>query len=210
MYNLDLEKGKYPIILKPNLGTPILINLRDYKNEKGEITKKVGFKAYVITVPKMSITKILEYFLSIYIQPILKDDGDFAKRRGNKYQIHALQINRIEEIDCANVLTEENCVSYDMFKGLLQVDDVFGKRKDIYTIQFEIRDIKNINDDLIIKGNNKLTGAVIDSYGDHRTVMCMAVAGLLSEGDTIIKNSDCIDKSFPDFMKILKSITKLT
>ena len=71
-------------------------------------------------------------------------------------------------------------------------------------------DIKNIKDDLIINGNNKLTGAVVDSYGDHRTVMCMAVAGLLSDGQTIINNSDCIDKSFPDFMKILRSITELT
>ncbi len=71
-------------------------------------------------------------------------------------------------------------------------------------------DIKNIKDDIIINGNNKLRGAVMDSYGDHRTVMCMAVAGLLSDGDTVINNSDCIDKSFPDFMKILKSITELT
>ncbi|MFH1061771.1 MAG: 3-phosphoshikimate 1-carboxyvinyltransferase [Candidatus Omnitrophota bacterium] len=71
-------------------------------------------------------------------------------------------------------------------------------------------DIKNIKDDLIIKGTGKLKGAVLDSYGDHRTVMCMAIAGLMSDGVTIIRDSECINKSFPDFMKILKSITELT
>ncbi|MBU1043798.1 MAG: 3-phosphoshikimate 1-carboxyvinyltransferase [Candidatus Omnitrophica bacterium] len=70
--------------------------------------------------------------------------------------------------------------------------------------------IKSIKDDLIIIGNSKLSGAVLDSYGDHRTVMCMAVAGLLADGITVINNSECIDKSFPEFMKILKSITELT
>lgn len=71
-------------------------------------------------------------------------------------------------------------------------------------------DISNIGDDLIIKGTGRLNGAVLDSFGDHRTVMCLAVAGLMSNGVTVIRNSDCINKSFPDFIKILKSITELT
>jgi 3-phosphoshikimate 1-carboxyvinyltransferase len=66
--------------------------------------------------------------------------------------------------------------------------------------------ISNLKDDLAITGTGDLTGSLVDSYGDHRTVMCMAVAGALASGRTVIKNTECINKSFPDFMKILKSI----
>lgn len=44
-----------------------------------------------------------------------------------------------------------------------------------------------------------LTGAVVESANDHRTAMSLAVAGLLAEGTTRIRQADCVAKSFPDF-----------
>ena len=74
MYNLDLKKGDYPIIIKPNMGNPILLNLRDYKDKKGNFNKQIFFEALVITIPDQSIKEILEYFhLNIYLQPVLND-----------------------------------------------------------------------------------------------------------------------------------------
>ena len=60
-------------------------------------------------------------------------------------------------------------------------------------------------DGLVIK-NSRLRGAELDSHGDHRMVMTMAVAGLLAEGKTIIHNMDCVKKTFPDFVNQMKCI----
>jgi len=60
-------------------------------------------------------------------------------------------------------------------------------------------DIKAEGDSIIINGSEGLTGVEVDSFGDHRTAMSMAVAGLRAKGKTTILNTDCINKSFPEF-----------
>ena len=51
----------------------------------------------------------------------------------------------------------------------------------------------------------KPKGAVIDST-DHRIAMAFAILGLIAEGKTIIKNPDCVSKSFPTFFEELKKL----
>ncbi len=58
-------------------------------------------------------------------------------------------------------------------------------------------------DGFIIEGPAKLEGARLDSHGDHRLGMALAVAGLVAEGDTVIENADCISDSFPGFGRTL-------
>ena len=67
-------------------------------------------------------------------------------------------------------------------------------------------DIKEKEDGFIVEGPSKLKGAVCESYNDHRIAMSLAVAALLAEGKTVIKNSECIDISFPGFEKILQKL----
>lgn len=50
-----------------------------------------------------------------------------------------------------------------------------------------------------------LTGAKVDSFGDHRIAMAFAVAGLLATGETEIENAECADISFPGFFDTLTS-----
>ncbi len=61
-------------------------------------------------------------------------------------------------------------------------------------------------DDIYIKGPIRLKGARVRSYGDHRTAMSLAVAGLAAEGETIIEDTACILTSFPNFQEILSDI----
>lgn len=61
-------------------------------------------------------------------------------------------------------------------------------------------------DGMTITGPCRLKGAEIDSFGDHRIAMAFAVAGLIADGDTTIKNADCIKISFPTFFEILESL----
>jgi len=64
--------------------------------------------------------------------------------------------------------------------------------------------IKELKDGMVIDGPVKLKGASIKSYGDHRTAMSFVVAGLVSQGNTVINDTQCIDTSFPGFINIIK------
>ena len=63
-----------------------------------------------------------------------------------------------------------------------------------------------VRENIIIKGVNRLYGAKVKSFGDHRTAMSMAIAGLAASGSTTIDDVSCINKSFPDFLKTLNSL----
>ena len=55
------------------------------------------------------------------------------------------------------------------------------------------------DDGMIIEGGYPLHGAIIDPHLDHRIAMSFAVAALASEGETNIKDSDCVKISYPNF-----------
>lgn len=66
--------------------------------------------------------------------------------------------------------------------------------------------IEGLPDGLVIEGTQKLKGALCESHGDHRIAMAAAVAGLTAQGDTLIRDSGCINISFPGFTDTLKSL----
>ena len=55
-----------------------------------------------------------------------------------------------------------------------------------------------------------LRGAVVESAGDHRTAMSLAVAGLAAEGRTIVRGAECVAKSFPEFFDQLRLATSFS
>lgn len=59
---------------------------------------------------------------------------------------------------------------------------------------------------VIVNGVKGLKGAFVKSFGDHRTAMSMVIAGLKAQGETAVDDVSCIDKSFPSFLRILKSL----
>ena len=62
------------------------------------------------------------------------------------------------------------------------------------------------DDGMIIKGGAPLSGTDVDSCGDHRIAMALAVAGLAAQGETAVHNADVISVSFPGFMPALRSL----
>ncbi len=69
-------------------------------------------------------------------------------------------------------------------------------------------DIREKKDGFEIIGNNEscITGGTVESMGDHRIAMSLAILSLLSKNKTIILDSGCIDTSFPGFKYILKKL----
>ncbi len=61
-------------------------------------------------------------------------------------------------------------------------------------------------EDIIIQGKKQLKGAKVRSFGDHRTAMSMIVAGFSAIGRTRIDDISCINKSFPEFLRVLYSL----
>ena len=48
-------------------------------------------------------------------------------------------------------------------------------------------------------GNQTKTGNKVKSYGDHRIAMMLGIAGLLSEGTTVIEGAEHASVSYPNF-----------
>jgi len=71
----------------------------------------------------------------------------------------------------------------------------------------DIRVIKgNGSEKIVIRGRKPLRGCRIRSFGDHRTAMSMVVAGLAAQGRSVLDDAGCINKSFPEFLSILKGL----
>jgi 3-phosphoshikimate 1-carboxyvinyltransferase len=67
-------------------------------------------------------------------------------------------------------------------------------------------EVQEFDDGMEIEGGHPLHGAVIDSFGDHRIAMAFAIAGLFAKGETVIRNTDCVNTSYPGFAHHLDAI----
>jgi 3-phosphoshikimate 1-carboxyvinyltransferase len=65
-------------------------------------------------------------------------------------------------------------------------------------------DITVEDDGWVINGPRSLEGSRVDSLGDHRVAMALAVAGLIADGTTEIEGAECVDISYPDFFDHLE------
>ncbi len=59
-----------------------------------------------------------------------------------------------------------------------------------------------------IPGGQKLHGAEVESFGDHRIAMAFAIAALRAEGETAIRHSECVAISYPGFFEDLERLVE--
>jgi 3-phosphoshikimate 1-carboxyvinyltransferase len=67
--------------------------------------------------------------------------------------------------------------------------------------------IEEREDGWAIEGPTRLHGAAVESRGDHRVAMALAVAGLLAEGETQVESAECVAVSYPGFWDDLESLS---
>lgn len=67
-------------------------------------------------------------------------------------------------------------------------------------------EVEEREDGMVIEGRGGLAGAALNSYGDHRVAMALAVAGLSARGGVEIDDTACADISFPGFFGLLEAI----
>lgn len=69
-------------------------------------------------------------------------------------------------------------------------------------------EVEEFDDGLRVSGGAKLRGATIHPRGDHRIAMAFSVAALIAEGESEIKDAECVGVSFPEFFELLDSVTE--
>ncbi len=61
-------------------------------------------------------------------------------------------------------------------------------------------------DDMEIEGGRRLRGAVTETLDDHRLVMTFAIAGLIAEGETVVRRPGSAAISYPGFFRELEGV----
>ena len=62
-------------------------------------------------------------------------------------------------------------------------------------------------DGFVVDGPTRLRSTVVDSHGDHRLAMALAVAGLVAEGTTVVEGAEVIGDSFPGFVETMRRVS---
>jgi len=68
--------------------------------------------------------------------------------------------------------------------------------------------VEELSDGIIIEGGKALKGRRLDCGGDHRMAMCLAIAAIVADGETIIKGAESVNISFPNFFDTLAILRK--
>lgn len=61
--------------------------------------------------------------------------------------------------------------------------------------------VEELEDGLVVHGDERLSGTVVGPHNDHRLAMALAVVGLRVPG-TRIEDETCVNKSFPQFWEL--------
>ena len=68
--------------------------------------------------------------------------------------------------------------------------------------------VEELPDGCLIRGVERFHGGKIQSFGDHRTAMSLAVATLAMQGEITIEDTDCVATSFPSFFEDFERFKK--
>ena len=69
-------------------------------------------------------------------------------------------------------------------------------------------DVFETEDGMEIEGGGEYQGAEVESFGDHRIAMSCAVLGMFSEGHTVVRDTECVNTSYPGFYEQLQRFMK--
>lgn len=156
------------------------IHIASVKLRDGELIGDVSVRHSPLIGGNVSGAQVAEMIDEL---PMLAALGPFTEKG---IEIHDAKELRVKESDRIATLAE----------GLRQM----GAR------------VEEFPDGMRVEGRSagKLKGAKVDPQGDHRIAMALAVAALGSEGDTVIRDSECVAVSFPEFFATLDRLRGAT
>ena len=67
-------------------------------------------------------------------------------------------------------------------------------------------EVQVTQDGLVVSGPSPLRGGTVESHGDHRIAMALAVAALNAKNTVTIRNAESVNKSYPTFFNDIRSL----
>jgi len=100
------------------------------------------------------------------------------------------------------------CQGKSIIKGVQRLKNKESDRGKVLQQELKKLDVKIelYNDEMHICGGTLLKSAVVDSHSDHRIAMCLGIIGTLIEEGITIKNSEAVNKSYPNFWEDLQNL----
>jgi 3-phosphoshikimate 1-carboxyvinyltransferase len=180
----DLSTLSYPVAAAIVLNQPITATQVDFSDPQGDKALfdvladmgaqiKISNSRLQVERPSFLSGRTIDINSMIDALPILATLGCLA--RGETHIIGA-EIARTKECDRVHVMAKE--------------------------LKKMGADIYEKPGGLLVK-QSALCGAKVDSHGDHRIGMSLAIAALFAKGPTELKNPGCIEKTFPNFFEEL-------
>ena len=69
-------------------------------------------------------------------------------------------------------------------------------------------DMEELPDGMVIHGGRELKGGECHSHHDHRLAMTLGIAGLVAQGETVVRGAEAVDASYPGFWQDLERLTQ--
>lgn len=135
-----------------------------------------------------------------------KVEGGNIRIKGNKLTGREIDMNAIP--DALPAMAVAGCFAEGETR-LVNVPQARLKETDRIRVMYEEltkmgADITELPDGLVIR-QSTLTGCNVSGHHDHRIVMSLAVAGLCSQGETVIDTAEAMNVTFPKFVQYAKA-----
>ncbi len=140
----------------------------------------------------------------------IKEDKDFFEVQGTKDRLRPINIDLRDNPDLVPVLAVVSCFASgkSVIRGVKRLTFKESNREAAILEELTKMGAKiNVNRETIeIDGVKTLRGGELDSHGDHRIAMMCIIAALRAIETTTIKGVECINKSYPNFVKDIASL----
>lgn len=121
-------------------------------------------------------------------------DGDVIPRMIDEFPILALLATQIEGKTIIRDAEELRHKETDRISSVVNILTTLGAK------------VKGTDDGMIIEGKSPLIGGEVNSDGDHRLGMMIAIASLICQEDVTLVDPDVINISYPNFFDDLKKL----
>ena len=185
----DMSSAAFPIAAALITQSEVTLNNIDMKDPQGD-------KELIYLLQKMGASIIVDDQAKTLT---IKPGGD----------LHGIEVDVNAFIDAVPILTVIACFA----KGETRITNAAVARQKesdrLHAITVELSkmgaQITELPDGLIVK-SSKLHGAKVHSHHDHRMAMALMVAGLGAEGETIVEDSECVAKTFPNVAQVFQAL----
>ena len=148
--------------------------------------------------------KVLDYLQGM--GAVVKHAGDAISIKGGA--LKGIEIDMNATPDALPAMAVAGCFAQGETR-LVNVPQARLKETDrIHVMCMELKkmgaDIEELPDGLVIR-NSRLKGCRVCGHDDHRIVMALAIAGLNTEGETVIETAEAMNVTFPEFPKLIEN-----